>query len=158
MSAFGTSSFDVRTAYLIIALLDFALPTFVWVALSAQRRAAVELWCGGGLVVGMAFMLMGLRGHAPEWVTYACGNLLLLAGVLMHAQSLRVDLGIAWRTRGMVLVTLAYIATYELLRLEVNDGVLRLQLVYALYIVLDGLLLHIGLLAWRISRVEARAC
>lgn len=154
MSTFGTSPFDVRTAYLIIALLDIALPTFVWIALSGQRRAAVQLWCGGGLVVGMAFMAMGLRGHAPEWVTYACGNLLLLVGVQMHAQSLRLDLGHGWRTRGMVVVALAYIATYELLRLEVNDGPLRLQLVYVLYTVLDGLLLHIAVLAWRIARVE----
>ncbi len=154
MSTFGTSLFDVRTAYLIIALLNIALPAFVWIALSAQRRTAIELWCGGGLVMGLAFMLLGLRGHAPEWVTYGCGNLLLFVGVVMHAQSLRVDLGLAWRAHGVALAVFAYVATYELLRLGVDDAVLRLQLVYALYTALDGLLIHIAVLAWRISKVE----
>jgi C4-dicarboxylate-specific signal transduction histidine kinase len=145
---------DIRTVFVIVALLYLILPTFVWIVLLPQRKLAVNLWCGGGLLLGAGFLLVGLRGSIPELATYEGANLALFAGTLSFIQALRLDLGSQWRWKHLGWITLAYLLVYIAIRHGTQDNVLRQQRLYILYVVWLGLILHLALLASRIAIVE----
>ena len=148
------SAFDNRTAFAVMALLYMVLPAFAWITLAAQQQRPVSLWCGGGLVTGLGFLLVGLRGSLSGLYSYDLANLLLCVGTVLRVQSLRTELAIAWRTRWLALGLIAYVAYYKAVQLGVEDPALRLRLIYAMYIVLAGLILHLALLARKISQLE----
>jgi C4-dicarboxylate-specific signal transduction histidine kinase len=148
-------AFDNRTAFIVIALLYVVLPIFAWITLVAQRQRAVALWCGGGLLLGIGFLLVGLRGRIPGLYSFDVANLLLLVGMLLRVQSLRLDLQIGWRARWMALAVFAYVAIYKTIQLGFQDASLRLRLIYLLYLALAGLVLHLSLLARKISQRES---
>lgn len=148
------TAFDNRTAFIVIALLYVVLPLFAWLTLWAQRQRAVGLWCGGGMLTGIGFLLVGLRGSIPELGSYAGANLLLIVGTLLRVQSLRLDLGIPWKTRWLAVAAFAYICVYQAIHRGIQDEGLRLKWVYVLYFVVGGLILHLALLARKISRLE----
>ncbi len=148
------TSFDNRTAFLVVALLYLVLPAFAWITLAAQRQRGVALWCGGGLLTGIGFLLVGVRGSVSDLTSHAGANLLLMLGTLLRVQALRLDLGQPWRARWLVLATLAYILVYQGLQLAVPDEALRLRWVYVLYLALMGLTLHLALLARKLAQRE----
>ncbi len=148
------TTFDVRTAYLIVALLYVALPAFTWIVLAPQRRQAVGLWCGGGLITGGAFLLLGAQGTPSNLYSHALANLFLVFGFLTRIQALRLDLGIAWRRDRVILAALAFVGVYEvLLQLSPNEG-FRVGVVSLSYVVRIWLIFYLVGLAWRISIVE----
>ncbi len=149
------TAFDNRTAFMVVALLYIVLPAFAWITLAEQRQRAVALWCGGGLLTGVGFLLVGLRGSVPDLGSYAGANSLLLVGTLLRVQALRLDLGIPWRARWMALAALVYIMVYQAVHAGVQDEGLRLRLIYVLYLPLEGLILHLSLLAHKISKRES---
>ena len=150
-------AFDNRTAFIVIALLFLVLPIFAWITLAGQRGTAVALWCAGGLMAGGAFLLVGLRGRIPELASYTGANVLLMAGMMLCAQSLRLDLGIGWRAGSMALALVAYACSYESIQLWGEAGGLRLRSVYLLYLALAGVILHLSYLARRIAKRENSA-
>lgn len=147
-------AFDIRTAFVIVALLYLALPTFTWVVLAPQPKQTVALWCGGGLLIGAGFLLVGLRGNIPDLLSHDGANLLLITGTLSLIQALRLDLGVAWRSQRVALAALAYTLVYVAIRHGVKDESLRLQLFYVLYAAWIGLILHLAVLAQRIAAAE----
>ena len=148
------TTFDNRTAFILIALLYLVLPIFSWITLAAQRQRAVALWCCGGVLLGTGFLMVGLRGRIPDLGSYAGANLLLAGGMLLRVQALRLDLGIAWRARWLAIAAGVYLCAYEAIQMGVQDEGLRLRLVYLLYLIMAGLVLHLVMLARRISRRE----
>jgi len=50
------TNFDIRTVFLIVGLLYLLLPTITWFTLAAQRSRQIDLWCGGGLLIGAAWL------------------------------------------------------------------------------------------------------
>ncbi len=145
---------DIRTAFVMIGLLYLTLPTVAWIVLAPQRSRAVNRWCGGGLLSGSGFVLVGLRGNVPDLASHECANLLLLTGTLSLIQALRLDLAMAWRARHLAWAVLAYMLTYAGIRHGITDAGLRLQSFYVLYVVWLGLLIHLALLARRIAATE----
>ena len=145
---------DIRTAFVIIAWLYLTLPTFVWIVLAPQRKRAVRLWCGGGLLTGAGFLLVGLRGSIPDLASHETANLLLFVGTVSLIQALRLDLGIEWRRKHVVWAVLANFLAYLAIRHGVQDAGLRLRLFYVLYAVWIGLIWHLAVLARRIAAVE----
>ena len=148
---------DLRTAFVIIALLYITLPAFAWVVLARLERRAVSLWCGGGLLTGAGMLLVGLRGNIPDALSHEGANLLLISGSLSLIQALRLDLGIAWRRQLTWLAALIYFLAYFAIRHGVQDATLRLQMLYVLYAAWIGLILHFALLAERIAVAEHSA-
>ena len=148
------TTFDGRTAFMVVALLYVVLPAFAWITLAAQRQRAVSLWCGGGLLTGLGFLLVGLRGSLSGLYSYDLANLLLCLGTVMRVQSLRIELSIAWRTRWLALGLITYVGYYKAVQLGVDDPGLRLRLIYVMYVALAGLIFHLALLARRISQRE----
>ena len=143
--------FHIPTAFMLVGLLYFVMPTVTWVVLSSRRSPAVALWCGGDISFGLGVILLGLRGHVPEWATFPLANLLMFIAVILHIQSLRLDLAVPWRTMWMALAALLYVLGFEGIRRGLGDALLRLQYTQSVWVVMYG---YIAVLAWRIGRLE----
>lgn len=141
------STFDTRSAYLIVGLLYLILPAFTWFALAAQRSRQINLWCGGGLLIGAAIVFYGSTGYGPHGFGGYVLQLLFSVSGFMRIQSLRIDLGRPWQFRWMALAVLGLFLVY----LWSDLGPQRAK--YSSVLV-AGLLLYLAVLAWRIGRDE----
>ena len=113
--------FSTPTAYLMVSLVYLLMPSITWTVLGMRRSAAITLWCVGGIGMGIALLLVGLRGTVPAWATFPVANLLIFNYILLRSQSLRLDQSKPWRTGHMVLASLAFIAVFEGLRLGLGN-------------------------------------
>ena len=143
--------FHIPTAFLLVGLLYLVMPAVTWVVLSSRRSQAVALWCSGDIEFGLGIILLGLRGHVPDWATFPLANLLMFVATIQRGQSLRLGLAVPWRTRWMALAALLFILGFEGIRLGIGDALLRLQYTQSLWAVLNG---YIAVLAWRIGQLE----
>lgn len=143
--------FDVRTAFLIIGVLYLLLPIITWVVLIEQRSPQVVLWCGGGLLVGIGFILIGLRGIFPELATYPIANSLIVVSHFARIQALRLDIGKPWRLRWMLMAGGSLCLIFFWMKLGDFSGSLRGQFNS---VVTAGFVFYIAMLAWRIGRDE----
>lgn len=142
---------DIRTAFLIVGLLYLLLPTVAWLVLAGQRTQQVALWCGGGLLVGVAAILVGLRGSIPEWTSVSLAAAMFRVSLLIRIQSLRLDLGVLWPWRWVILAEVAIFLIFNSLEYGLQNHVLRAQFNSC---VMVGLLVHLVMLAWHIGRDE----
>ncbi len=145
------TNFDIRTVFLIVGLLYLLLPTITWFTLAAQRSRQIDLWCGGGLLIGAATLLISLYGRVPSWVSLYLASLLLLVAHMARIQSLRLDLGQPWPLRPMVLAVVGAMLVSGLLDVGLQMPVLRAQFNSTLG---AGLIFYLAALAWRIGREE----
>ncbi len=120
--------FDIRTAYLIMGLLYFCMPIAIWLALRDERSTAVHQWCSGGLLFGLGLFFLGLRGFAPDWVSYELMSLCMNAGHLLRVAALHRELqrplGLHWQAGLLSL----FLLLYELGRWLQPQGPLYYQL------------------------------
>lgn len=84
--------FDARTALLITGLLYLLMPLMVWLALRELKHPSVALWSWGGELFGFGLLLMSLRGHTPEWLSYEASNFCIYVGNMLRIQALSKDL------------------------------------------------------------------
>lgn len=145
------TNFDVRTAILIVGLLYLLLPSITWLVLARQRTLQVALWCGGGLMVGIGMILIGLSGSTSDWITFGLTNTLILLSHFARIQSLRLDLGIPWRTLSIVLAIVAISLVKLGIALGVQNAPARAQFSSLVGAVCT---IYIAMLAWRIGRNE----
>jgi C4-dicarboxylate-specific signal transduction histidine kinase len=143
--------FDTRTAFLIVGLLYLILPSFAWVVLAGQGSRPVSLWCGGGLLLGFAVILSGLTDRIPNWASLYLPTFLLLCSHLVRIQSLRLDLGIPWRMRWMLLGLMLVFLTLMFIDQGWQKHVLRAQFNSCAG---AAALFYLAMLAWRIGRGE----
>jgi len=102
-----------QTAFLVVGFLFVALPATAWTVLHERHdRASVNLWCAGGLLYGIAFILIGLRDAVPAWISFLAANPLAFAGYQLRGAALRRELGRTRRLRRHVGAFLAFTATY----------------------------------------------
>lgn len=144
-------NFDVRTALLFVGLLYFLLPIIAWVVLAKQRSPAVALWCIGGLLMGVTAILTGWQREIPTGLYMILSPLTLHAASLTRIQALRMDLGIPWRTRWLVLATLGLVLLVNAIHYGSSNPALRAQ---ATTLAAAVLLFYLAVLAWRIARDE----
>lgn len=144
--------FDVRTAFLVLGLLYFLLPAIAWIVLAKQHSQAVSLWCIGGVLIGGAAVMSGLQGRLPDWATLSSASVFFHAANLARIQSLRLDLGIPWKARWIVLVFLLIQLVFNWLHFVVEDYVLRSQFTFSIGAVM---LVHLSHLAWRIGGADS---
>lgn len=106
--------FDLRTAYLVTGMLYFIMPVAVWLALKENRTGAVDAWCAGGALFGLGLLLLSLRNHLPNWITYEVAGLLMNMGHLARVTALRSELKRPFGRITRVLLLCAFMLLYEL--------------------------------------------
>lgn len=132
MTSLPALPFDTETALLTLGLLYMLMPLTVWTVLANRHDLrSVSLWCGGALLSGAAFVLVGLRDSVPPPLSLEIANTLAYAGIAMRWAALRRERGAPVSLAGLAVVVLVasllygYIASIDArLRLAFNLALL----------------------------------
>ncbi len=104
-----------QTAFIVVGFLFVALPATAWTILHKRHDiASVGLWCGGGLLYGGGFILIGLREEIPAWLSFMVANPFMFAGYLLRGLALRRELGVRSGARAPIGAFLLFSAMYLL--------------------------------------------
>jgi diguanylate cyclase (GGDEF)-like protein/PAS domain S-box-containing protein len=87
---------DIRTVIVVAAVLTLIIGVslrFVLQNYPPQLLNSIRMWTLGTLLLSAAWMLYGLRGYVPDFVTIVVANGLLSLGFAKHVEAVRVFLG-----------------------------------------------------------------
>ena len=144
--------FDARTGFLFLGLLSLVVALALWAVLFRQRRPSLHLWCGGGLAATGSSVLLVLRDWVPDLFGHTLAVLLAFAMLVLKLQAIRLELEAPEPGHRLVVLVLAYLALYAILRLEFSTA--------ATFAVLLGVVLvmnaRIAWWAWRLGLQEGR--
>lgn len=143
--------FDARTAFFITGLLYFLMPLVVWLALREQKSDAVKLWCAGGELFGAGLLLISLRGHIPDWISFELASLFMHLGNTQRIQALRKELGTPMSAPLFAGTVALFWLGYVIFRIMAPDG--PFHFVWSLLAV-GVQCIWISLLAHRLRRTE----
>jgi len=77
---------------LAAALLYLTLPSLVWLLLHPRHpQPQLGLWCGGGLLLAAGFVLLGLRGRAPDPLSMQLAYALSFTAMALCVAALRME-------------------------------------------------------------------
>lgn len=117
---------QAQTAFIVIALLYIALPITAWSILHKRHeRVSVNLWCAGSFLMGIGFILVGLRGSIPDWLSFVVANPVSFLAYPIRAFALRYELKLDNHGRyvgvsllAWLLVSGAYLAAYAISHID----------------------------------------
>jgi signal transduction histidine kinase len=85
-----TLPFDPQTVVLLTGMLYVAMPLTVWsLLLGREEPLTLALWCVGGLLVGLGFVFVGLRGIVADLLSYSLANQLLYGSYVLRYAALQ---------------------------------------------------------------------
>lgn len=120
---------DTRTALYLVGVVYLLTSGLVWMILRRHHdRFAVSLWCGGGVVLSAAYLMITFRAATAAPLTVQAPTLLLMAGFGLRAGALQRESGhtVRWpvivglTSAAMVISMFGAIET-ELMRRTVNS-------------------------------------
>jgi len=88
---------DVRTIYVMYAVLYLMLHGIIWFSLSRYQSRLVTQWSAAGMVSAIGLALLGCQGVLPEWLVACLGQTLMAAGNFARQYVLRSTDGPAQR-------------------------------------------------------------
>jgi len=100
-------AFDLRTAVLVCSALTFLIGVvlaLVQMVFTDPFRRSLRWWTAGLLLQPLGFILLGLRGAAPDWLSIVAANGLIAAALACGSTGLRLLLGARPRGRALVLL------------------------------------------------------
>lgn len=80
---------DVRTLYVMYAVLYLMMHGIIWFSLSRYQSRYVRSWSTAGIVSALGIALLSCQGVLPDWVVATWGQLLMAAGNLGRQYVLR---------------------------------------------------------------------
>jgi len=83
---------DIRTMYLISAVVFIAAPLGVYYTTRSLRDRGLSLWCVGWILVGAGVLLIAQRGAVPDFISYLVAHAFLAAGYVCRTLSIREEL------------------------------------------------------------------
>jgi C4-dicarboxylate-specific signal transduction histidine kinase len=113
------------TAYFIAGILYLIMPISVWLMLRKRHGLSNTLWCLGGLAFGLSLIFLGMRGKWPDALTYGGAIWLLVLGPLLRVGALRHELQRPAWVKGLLALSLVFIAVYVVLHLILENASLR---------------------------------
>ncbi len=73
---------DTHTTLYLLGVVYLLMSGLVWMILRPHHdRVALALWCGGGVIIGITYLLFSMRGSVPLFWTTAVPVSLLLLGL-----------------------------------------------------------------------------
>jgi signal transduction histidine kinase len=142
---------DIPTAYALVGLLYLVMPLMAWVVLSAGRPRSTQMWLGGGVLFGIALLMVAARAHVPAWVSYPLANGLVLLALQVKILALRQELDLPQVPRQLWLAPVLFVAVFEFIRLVLGWAELRFVLSVVVYASLFAAIAH---LSWQFGRRE----
>lgn len=80
---------DVRTLYVMYAVLYLMLHGIIWFSLSRYQSTLVKRWSLAGIVSAAGIALLACEGVLPEWIVASAGQTLMAAGNFARQHALR---------------------------------------------------------------------
>jgi signal transduction histidine kinase len=80
---------DVRTIYVMYAVLYLMLHGIIWFSLSRYQSRLVTQWSAAGMVSATGLALLGSQGVLPEWLVACLGQILMAVGNFARQHVLR---------------------------------------------------------------------
>lgn len=80
---------DVRTIYMMNAVVYLMLHGIIWVSLARYQSRLVSMWSISGMVSAFGVVLLGSQGLVPEWVVAVVGQVLMALGNYGRQYALR---------------------------------------------------------------------
>jgi hypothetical protein len=80
---------DVRTIYVMYAVLYLMLHGIIWFSLSRYQSRLVTQWSAAGMVSATGLALLGSQGVLPEWLVACLGQILMAVGNFARQYVLR---------------------------------------------------------------------
>lgn len=108
--------FDLRTAYLITALMYLIVPVATWSVLAAERTRSAVLWCAGGLLNGIATWMAIFPDPMPVLIYKPLIRVVMCIGILCRIQSLLLLGDKSIRVRTSLLIVVANVLFFEIQR------------------------------------------
>lgn len=142
---------DTRTAYALVGLLYLVMPLMAWVVLAAGRSRTTPMWLGGGVLFGVALLLIAARAWVPAWVSYPLANGLIFFALQIKVLALAQELGRTCVPTRLWLSSALYVACFEFIRVVMGQVELRFVLSMIVY---AALFAHIACLSWKLARKE----
>ena len=75
---------DIRTLFIVIALVQFTIPLGVLLSMVGRHNPEVYWWCGLGVLSGIGSILLGLRGHIPDYLSIYLAQSVIVIGLAGH--------------------------------------------------------------------------
>lgn len=103
---------DIRTLYMMNAVMYLMLHGIIWVSLSRQQNPWIKPWSLGGIVSAFGVFFLGCLGVMPDWVVAIFGQTLMAIGNFIRQYVLLALSGQASRRWlwGRGLFNLAYLS------------------------------------------------
>lgn len=150
---------DVRTTYLIMAVVFLAAPLGVYTTSRSHRDRELVLWCVGWILVGIGLLLVALRGLIPGFVSLILAHALFSLSYVFRTLSIKAELcthpAEFRRTIGVHAgLAVLYFIVYTALVINNAHEHLRLMFVYGAHILMFGELFFIGLRVRREKKID----
>ena len=137
---------DIASLFLILALFFFVLPIAVYIATAEFRDRQVYWWCIGGLGTSLGFMLVGLRGHIPDVLSFYIAQVFFAIGFSFRSLSLRLEISTNIYRTALIyaLIGTAYVLIFSLLVYTQASEFYRLSFVHSYLVLMSFDLLFIS--------------
>ena len=126
---------DIRTIYMMNAVVYLMLHGIIWVSLARYKNRVVTLWSVWGMVSAAGVVLLGSEGLVPDWVVAVFGQVLMAAGNFGRQYAMRSIAGnpsVRWLWR-QGLSNLAYLALNGTLFFSGADRAQMMVVFFAFY-------------------------
>lgn len=80
---------DVRTLYMMNAVVYLMLHGIIWVSLARYQSRLVSMWSAWGIVSALGVSFLGSQGLIPEWMVVVFGQVLMALGNYGRQYALR---------------------------------------------------------------------
>lgn len=126
---------DIRTIYMMNAVMYLMLHGIIWVSLARYQSRLVTLWSAGGIVSAAGVVFLGSEGWIPDWMVAVFGQVLVAAGNFGRQFAMRSIDGSPSRRWlwGHGLFNLVYLAVNGALFFSGASRVLMMAVFFAFY-------------------------
>ena len=135
--------------YPTVGLISLAGSAVTWVVPARQKDPAVSAWCWGRLLIAAGLALSWMAVQVWGWQQHSTADVLVIGGILLCIQAVRMEQGAPWPSRWLAAVALAWVGAYGLIRMGLGGGNWLDGFVSLAWLLLVG---QVAWWAWRIFR------
>lgn len=106
---------DITTVLILNGVSHLLLGAVTWLSLRRYAGKRIALWCIATSLAGIGITLIGMGHSIPAWLSRELAVACVLGATILAAQTLRLDLGAAWRPPRLLAYAIAFAGIHALL-------------------------------------------